>query len=140
MRVIKPPSDPEERRYLAYDVNIRQFHRSEAERYLRTAQDRLAQELAGKLPLRVTGSCVEEADVATALIQAAEMEEGTGSPSARGYDVIALATHGRSGITHWMIGSIAERVLEGTKLPLLIVRPQASLTTTPSSGETPIEG
>src|SRR5262249_48006462 len=30
LRVVKPPSDPEERKYLAYDINIRQFNHSEA--------------------------------------------------------------------------------------------------------------
>jgi len=38
--------------------------------------------------------------------------------------LIALATHGRGGFQRWMVGSITERVLDGTRLPLLILRPQ----------------
>ncbi len=38
-------------------------------------------------------------------------------------DVIAMATHGRGGVQRWAMGSITERVLSATKLPLLIVRP-----------------
>jgi hypothetical protein len=41
-------------------------------------------------------------------------------------DLIAMATHGRSGFQHWILGSITERVLGATKLPILIVRPKAA--------------
>jgi nucleotide-binding universal stress UspA family protein len=40
-----------------------------------------------------------------------------------GCDIIALATHGRSGLTRLMMGSVTERILGATMLPLLIVRP-----------------
>jgi len=36
--------------------------------------------------------------------------------------LIAMATHGRSGMNRWLLGSIAEEVLRGTSNPLLIVR------------------
>lgn len=42
---------------------------------------------------------------------------------AAGYDIIVMATHGRTGILRWALGSITERVLQATGLPLLIVRP-----------------
>lgn len=51
---------------------------------------------------------------------------------AAGYDIIVMATHGRTGILRWTLGSITERVLQATGLPLLIVRPlveQPSLAT-----------
>jgi nucleotide-binding universal stress UspA family protein len=35
--------------------------------------------------------------------------------------LIAMATHGRSGITRWLLGSIAERVLRATASPLLLL-------------------
>ena len=40
-----------------------------------------------------------------------------------GYDLIALATHGRSGVDRWSHGSVADQVLHATKVPLLLVRP-----------------
>lgn len=40
-----------------------------------------------------------------------------------GCDVVALATHGRSGVQRWAHGSIADRVLHTTTIPLLLVRP-----------------
>lgn len=39
-------------------------------------------------------------------------------------DLIAMATHGRSGLTRWLLGSVAERVLRSGGVPLLLVRPQ----------------
>jgi hypothetical protein len=35
-----------------------------------------------------------------------------------------MTTHGYSGMASWALGSITERVLKASRLPLLIVRPQ----------------
>ena len=37
-------------------------------------------------------------------------------------DVIAMSTHGRSGVSRWVYGSVAEKVLRGAHCPTLIVR------------------
>ena len=50
-----------------------------------------------------------------------EDAEGAGVPGR--CDLIAMATHGHSGFQHWVLGSVTERVLGATRLPLLIVRP-----------------
>ena len=42
-----------------------------------------------------------------------------------GVDLIVIATHGRSGINEWFWGSVAERVLKTSKIPVLMVRPDA---------------
>ena len=39
-----------------------------------------------------------------------------------GVDLILMATHGRSGISRWAMGSVAYRVLRSTKVPVLLVR------------------
>jgi hypothetical protein len=36
--------------------------------------------------------------------------------------LIALATHGRSGLDRWLLGSVAEKVLRGGSNPTLVVR------------------
>jgi nucleotide-binding universal stress UspA family protein len=38
------------------------------------------------------------------------------------YDLIAMATHGRSGFSRMFLGSVAERVLRHAGVPLLLVR------------------
>jgi nucleotide-binding universal stress UspA family protein len=41
-------------------------------------------------------------------------------------DIIVMATHGRRGIRHFVLGSIAERVVRESKIPVLVVRPSAN--------------
>ena len=36
--------------------------------------------------------------------------------------LISMATHGRSGLNRFLLGSVAEKVLRGTANPLLLVR------------------
>lgn len=40
-----------------------------------------------------------------------------------GFDLIAMATHGRSGLARLVSGSVASRVLERARRPVLLVRP-----------------
>jgi len=37
-------------------------------------------------------------------------------------DVIAIATHGRSGISRWVFGSVADKILRSSDIPVLIIR------------------
>ena len=42
-------------------------------------------------------------------------------------DLIVMATHGRTGLAHMLIGSIAEKVVRSSAVPVLTVRPTAVL-------------
>ena len=39
-------------------------------------------------------------------------------------DVIAMSTHGRTGPARWLLGSVAERVVRNSKVPVLLIRAQ----------------
>lgn len=39
-------------------------------------------------------------------------------------DLIAMATHGRSGIQRWLLGGTADKVLHISKVPVLLIRPK----------------
>ncbi|MEZ4367923.1 MAG: universal stress protein [Kofleriaceae bacterium] len=41
-----------------------------------------------------------------------------------GADVICIASHGRSGVTRALVGSVADRLLRETRLPVLVLRPK----------------
>lgn len=85
------------------------------------------------LKLKFSWSIVVDTDVAQALTRLAEHGEGAGRVSMfGGCDVIAMATHGRSGLARLAIGSITERVLHTTGLPLLVVRSPDMLPQVPS--------
>jgi len=42
------------------------------------------------------------------------------------FDLILIATHGRSGLNRWVRGSIADKVLRGANIPVLMVRAPGS--------------
>lgn len=41
------------------------------------------------------------------------------------YDLVVMGTHGRRGPSRWWMGSTAERVVRGTAVPVIVVRPEA---------------
>ena len=40
-------------------------------------------------------------------------------------DLIAMSTHGRSGVKRWMLGSVAEKVIRHATKPILLIRSKA---------------
>jgi nucleotide-binding universal stress UspA family protein len=58
---------------------------------------------------------VEEGNPADVIVKAAESKPAT---------LIAMSTHGRSGVTRWVLGSVTDKVLHATTSPLLIIRPR----------------
>ena len=79
--------------------------------------------------LSVTWSATIGDDIATGIARMAENGEAVeGGGVVEGCDLIAMATHGDSGLERWAMGSITERVLHTTRLPLLIVRPPDAVT------------
>lgn len=78
-----------------------------------------AQEYLNRLStsLRDAGETVSvaeyEGDPATVIVNEAEKVPDT---------LIAISTHGRSGVTRWVLGSVAEKVLNATTNPLLMIR------------------
>ncbi len=52
--------------------------------------------------------------------------------SRNNYDLIAMSTHGRTGITRWVYGSVADWVMHNTFTPLLLAHPPKRGTGDPS--------
>jgi Universal stress protein UspA and related nucleotide-binding proteins len=74
--------------------------------------------------LTVTWSVAVNTDTADAIIRLAEdgeSMENSGVPG--GCDIIAMSTHGLTGLSLWTLDSITERIRIGTPVPLLIIRP-----------------
>jgi len=38
-------------------------------------------------------------------------------------DMIAMATHGRSGVQRWLMGSVAEKVVHHARIPVMLIHP-----------------
>lgn len=107
------------------DTGLIKQAKQEAETYLSSISDRLFHGALADLHLAVTTDVVTNPDVAEALIKEAEDSSAVdGTEAVRGCDLIAMATHGRGGLERWAVGSVTERVLHATRLPLLVVRPK----------------
>lgn len=89
------------------EVEVARNERHEAERYLDGVAERLGQK---GVPVRTV---VVEGDPARVLAEEADL---------RGVDLIALGTHGRSGIGRWVYGSIAEGVVARSAVPVYLAR------------------
>ena len=89
--------------------------------YLISLMKQLEKGSASHLNLSLTASVISSNDVANSIIEAAESTSDN-------YALLALSTHGRSGWTRWVMGSVTQRVLHHTRLPIFIVRPQRDKT------------
>lgn len=103
LRVIPPYLGPSMRA----EEKISARDRAEVEAYLRTTQQALQEAGIG------VETVVRVGDPAQEILNYAEAGE---------IDLIALATHGRTGLSRWLIGSVAEKILRGSTLPVLLYR------------------
>ncbi len=95
----------------------------EANAYLERVARRISAAPGGER-VRVTTAIVYELDAAAALARIAEKGLGVvGTAAVDGCDMIAMATHGRTGLARLAMGSVTDRALSATVLPALIVRP-----------------
>ena len=72
--------------------------------------------------LEVTAT-VKDGAAADLIVEAAEAQSAP---------LIAMATHGRSGLGRWLLGSVAEKVLQMSASPLLLVRSDSEINLTHS--------
>lgn len=104
----------------------------EAKRYLSATAEHLREEFVedslSTSKFAITWSVICDDDIAAGILRVAETGEATERVGISGAsDIIAIATHGYSGIQRWAMGSITERVLHASQLPILIVRPEDML-------------
>jgi nucleotide-binding universal stress UspA family protein len=85
--------------------NLAEQESSKSKEYL----ERIAERFAGS---RVKRS-VEQGSAAEVIIEKAAADKSI---------LIAMTTHGRSGLNRWLLGSVAEKVLRATTNPLLLIR------------------
>ncbi len=111
----------------------------EAQGYL----DRIAQHVReGNIApgsLTITTSIVSSSDIVHTLIRAAERSESFGDAKVGdGCDIVALATHGRQGLTRLLQGSVTESIFGATRLPLFVVHAQERVATKQGNATVPL--
>jgi nucleotide-binding universal stress UspA family protein len=95
--------------------------------YLEDVAERLRRGPLANVALPVTWSVACSEDPARVIVETADDRAGMDADEpegARAYDVIVMATHGRGGLERLALGSVTERVVDGTRRPILITRPQ----------------
>jgi nucleotide-binding universal stress UspA family protein len=80
-----------------------------AESTLHAAKDKLA---GKEIPFRVVG---RYGDPAVQIMETIEVEK---------IDLVAMSSHGRTGVSRWRFGSVAEKVLRQCRAPVLVWRPR----------------
>ncbi len=121
-RVVVQP-DPDE-----ISHRTREAIMHEAKQYLGTTVEQIHAGLVASpiadIQLAITWSVTLDEDIASGIIRVAESgEDAEGAGVFGRCQVIAMTTHGSGGMPRWVMGSITQRVLHATRLPLLIVRP-----------------
>ena len=89
--------------------------RKRAESEGEAAAKRYLQQLASRL------TC-DKAKLRTTVVVGKAAETIADYATNNGIDLIVLATHGRSGVSRWILGSTADRILRSACVPVLMVR------------------
>lgn len=71
------------------------------------------------------------ADIKCEVLEGRIAETLAGYAEHNNIDLVLIATHGRSGVNRWLMGSVADRVLHYSDVPVLMVRAPGSK---PTSG------
>ena len=88
------------------DANVRK-----AQEYLSRVESQLSSEGLNVISKVIVGKA---ADIITEFAKQNEV------------DLVAIATHGRSGVSRWVFGSVADRVLRSSHVATLVIRPAGS--------------
>lgn len=76
----------------------------------------------GKQALEEVAARADDVDVETNLVEGSPAKEIVRYASANDCDIIVMGTHGRSGVNRLLLGSVAERVVRSSEVPVLTIR------------------
>jgi len=62
-------------------------------------------------------------EIKSILLKGNDYEEIVNYSQQQNIDVIVIATHGRTGLLHTLVGSVAEKVIRYAKCPVLVITP-----------------
>jgi len=110
-RVFEPVRLPNVGEFVMTEQQAEQLnaeHKADSEKYL--------QEVLRKVRMdgvKIQPELLKDGPVAETLTEYANQ---------KGVDLIVIATHGRSGVSRWVWGSVADRILRSSCVPVLMVR------------------
>ena len=75
-----------------------------------------------RVELAKLADAIKDVPVATEVIVGSPARAIIGRTAEPDIDLVVMGTHGRSGVTHLLLGSVAERVVRAARCPVLTVR------------------
>lgn len=93
-------------------ASLVEFAEIERTRFVEVVEDHLQGVAAAIGGVPVTTETLTADDAATALLDRADRGD---------VDMVVIASHGRSAMQRWMMGSVSERVVRGSTVPVLVV-------------------
>lgn len=66
---------------------------------------------------------IKDIEIISAIRKGIDYEEIIKYSQEKKIDIIVIATHGRTGILHTLLGSVAEKVIRYSKIPVLVTTP-----------------
>ncbi len=91
--------------------HMRQYYLNKVAEIIKKGAEKYLDKLQGKIP--VVKSAIPTGNPAGEIVSYAEKED---------VDSIIIATHGHSGFKHWALGNVTDKVLRGTKRPVVLIR------------------
>lgn len=88
-------------------ISVRQYAVQSAEAHLEDIAARLAKDGVAATGVVKVGNAIDEINHAVDELHA---------------DLVVMGTHGRTGLRHLMVGSVAERVVRSSRVPVLTIR------------------
>lgn len=85
-------------------------------------RQQMTEQAEGRLDQDAKKCAAANVDARTRVVVGRPATAITQEASDRGADLIVMGTHGRSGFAHFVLGSVAERVLRSAPCPVLTVR------------------
>lgn len=110
--VMSPPASIEGVPFTATHIELERIALQEAARALERVAERLRAAQTQEGAWRVEIEAVVRAGTPAEAI----LEESAARSASR----IVVGTHGRAGVVHWLLGSVAERVVRRAKVPVLV--------------------
>ncbi|HJO47542.1 MAG TPA: universal stress protein [Candidatus Scalindua sp.] len=108
--------------YLLHVIDIRTFDESINAMTPQIPDDKTLAQLKTKLLDCIPEEIRDDMDVEALVVQGIPFVEIISTAKKNDVDMIVLGSHGRTGITHMMMGSVSEKVVRKAPCPVLTVR------------------
>ena len=107
---------------LLHIIDIRSFNDGLEAMSIQIPDEETLEQLRVKLLNCIPEEIRDDMDVEALVVQGIPFAEIIGTAKEKDIDMIVIGSHGRTGISHMMLGSVSEKVVRKAPCPVLTVR------------------